>query len=159
MPGCEKHSNSYIRKKDSECSQCVKNTRTRKFNEEIRLGIRNKLPHDCKIHVKSNGNRKGECITCLQSKKFNSRRHELKNNFKITLEDYDKMHQGQNGVCAVCDKTNKAEKSGIVRNLAVDHCHLTGKIRGLLCRDCNLALGFAKDSKDILLKMIGYLNK
>ena len=64
------------------------------------------------------------------------------------------MLESQGHVCATCDKTCI---SGM--RLAVDHCHVTGKVRGLLCCNCNRALGLLKDDPKILANLIDYLNK
>lgn len=61
------------------------------------------------------------------------------------------MLTSQGGTCAICHGT------ATVGRLAVDHCHLTGKVRGLLCTNCNTALGKLKDSKELLLNAINYL--
>ena len=84
----------------------------------------------------------------------------LKNTFGITLEQYNKLLEEHNGVCAIC-KTKEFIKDSIgnVRRLAVDHNHKTGKIRGLLCFNCNQMLGKAKDNKQILINAIEYLTK
>ena len=71
----------------------------------------------------------------------------------ITLEDYQKMHKDQNGVCAICGQ--KEPYNGY--SLAVDHDHNTNKIRGLLCSNCNRGLGLFRDSTEILEKAIDYL--
>jgi Recombination endonuclease VII len=62
--------------------------------------------------------------------------------YGITQLDYDRMYQIQSGCCNIC----KVHQSLLKKSLAVDHCHKTNKIRGLLCEDCNLALGRFKDS-------------
>lgn len=64
------------------------------------------------------------------------------------------------GVCAICGKpeTHGNGKSSI-KLLAVDHCHTTGKIRGLLCHKCNLGIGHLDDSIDRLEAAINYLEK
>lgn len=77
----------------------------------------------------------------------------LNKKYKITLQEYEEFFKKQNGLCAICE-TNIFKKK-----LAVDHCHLTGKNRGLLCLRCNIGLGYFKDNKDILLKAVEYLNK
>lgn len=64
----------------------------------------------------------------------------LKHNFNMTPEQYDRMFEEQNGVCAICGGVNF---SG--RRLGVDHNHSTGKIRGLLCARCNFLLGALED--------------
>jgi len=82
------------------------------------------------------------------------RRCHLQGTFGITLEEYNDLLEAQDGVCAICGKT--PEENG--RSLAVDHCHKTGKIRGLLCQVCNAGLGSFKDNQDILRKAIEYLD-
>jgi hypothetical protein len=83
----------------------------------------------------------------LKRAKINSH---FKHKYGITVEQYDLMVKEQNGLCAICQKLEK---------LFVDHCHITGKIRGLLCLKCNLMLGSAVDNLDILNNGISYLKK
>jgi hypothetical protein len=85
----------------------------------------------------------------------------LKRLFNITLEDYDNMLKSQNGTCAICKQTEtKMNKFlGIPKRLAVDHCHMTGKVRGLLCFHCNSSIGKLKDSVELLQNAIEYLKK
>lgn len=84
------------------------------------------------------------------------RRHNLKR-WGLTPEAYESMLAGQGGVCACCGKPESAVHAGKVRHLAIDHDHATGKIRGLLCSHCNLALGHTKDDPERLQKLIQYL--
>ena len=81
-----------------------------------------------------------------------SRARDYKNKYGITISDYDLMFLEQDGVCKIC---SKAEPT--YTNLAVDHCHTTGKVRGLLCTPCNKALGLFEDKQDLLLNAISYL--
>lgn len=74
----------------------------------------------------------------------------LKRNFGITVEQYDKLLHEQGGVCAICKSKGK-------RLLGVDHCHGTGKVRGLLCHSCNIALGLLKDSIPSARAAVSYL--
>jgi hypothetical protein len=80
----------------------------------------------------------------------------LRARYGLTVEQYNEMLQSQNGVCAICGGINPEG-----RNLCVDHNHITGKFRGLLCTTCNVALGGFKadsgDGIDILLSAISYL--
>ena len=81
-----------------------------------------------------------------------SRQYSLKRKFKITLEEYQQMEQNQGGVCAIC--------GGVcTRKLAVDHDHATGKVRGLLCNNCNRGLGHFKDNLENLQQAINYLKE
>lgn len=88
-------------------------------------------------------------------------RHEqdIKFLYGITREQYNQMLEQQNGVCAICGK-EESTCHGITKkitNLAVDHNHKTGKVRGLLCSYCNKALGGFKDNEEFLIKAIEYL--
>ncbi|KKM26083.1 hypothetical protein LCGC14_1588390, partial [marine sediment metagenome] len=82
--------------------------------------------------------------------------------FNITIDEYDALSQRQGGVCAICrSKETMKNKYGLKR-LAVDHNHLTGKIRGLLCGRCNQALGlFASDEEGVgrLLSAVEYMRR
>ncbi len=75
-------------------------------------------------------------------------------NFGITLHDYEKLFLVQKGLCLLCGKADS-----VGRRLAVDHCHKTGKIRGLLCTLCNCGLGNFRDDEGLLTKAIDYLRK
>lgn len=73
--------------------------------------------------------------------------------YGITLEDYNEMFEEQGGKCKICN----IHQLELPKALAVDHCHETTKVRGLLCMNCNILLGKAKDNKELLLKAIEYL--
>ena len=77
---------------------------------------------------------------------------QLRRNYGITLEEYNSRVVKQKGVCAICKKSTISK-----RRLAVDHCHTTGKVRGLLCSGCNTALGQVRDDTTTLRAMIAYL--
>ena len=78
---------------------------------------------------------------------------QLRRDFDITLETYDKILEQQNGVCAICGN----EEKGKTKKLAVDHCHDTNKVRGLLCQNCNRGIGLLDDNPEVLQKAIDYL--
>jgi len=80
---------------------------------------------------------------------------DMKKMHGITLEDYQAIKLSQDNSCAICKKHEDEEKLA----LALDHCHTTGKIRGLLCSNCNKALGLFKDNKDFLKSAITYLGE
>lgn len=81
-----------------------------------------------------------------------ARNSALKAVYGITLDDYNKLFEKQGGQCAICSKTQE-------RTLHVDHCHSSGRVRGLLCQKCNMAIGLLHDSVDLLKKAVKYLNK
>lgn len=70
--------------------------------------------------------------------------------YKLSLVDYERLCESQKGKCAICKKTPK-------RKLVIDHCHTTGKVRGLLCMYCNIALGFLGDNIAGVEKAVKYL--
>ncbi len=102
-----------------------------------------------------------QCTSCqsaykTQWKKDNADKHRngvLMRLYGITLSDYNNFLEAQDDSCAVC----KTHKDNVPKNLHVDHCHETGKVRGLLCNHCNLMLGYAFDSVDTLKNAIEYL--
>lgn len=85
------------------------------------------------------------------------RRYKLKVNFGITLEQYNEMFEQQDGCCAICRETESGVKHGRLIDLSVDHDHVTGEVRRLLCGSCNKGLGFFMDSPDLLAAAILYL--
>lgn len=76
----------------------------------------------------------------------------IKKRFGITIEDYDKILKKQKGRCAICGKKKR-------QRLGVDHNHKTGKVRGLLCYNCNAGLGMFKEDKSFLKKAIKYVGR
>lgn len=80
--------------------------------------------------------------------------YDLKRHFGMTLEDYYAMLDRQGGGCAIC-----GEEDPYFKHMAVDHCHETGKVRGILCCACNRALGGFKDKVEILERAIAYLKR
>ena len=90
---------------------------------------------------------------------ISSRNKQLKKRYNITIDDYDRMLQEQKGVCAICHKPETSENQYGIKRLCVDHCHKSGKVRGLLCFSCNSMLGFSKDSYVILVNAVYYLAK
>lgn len=63
----------------------------------------------------------------------------------LSREGYDKVHEQQQGVCAICGKAETSTNQHGLKRLAVDHDHATGKFRGLLCQSCNVKLGVLED--------------
>lgn len=80
--------------------------------------------------------------------------YRLRVRYGLTLEQYRGMLKSQTGRCAICKKKFVERK-----DTHVDHCHRTGKVRGLLCSNCNRALGYAKDDPRLLRAMARFLEK
>jgi hypothetical protein len=86
---------------------------------------------------------------------------DMKRRFNFSPEGYVQMHTAQEGNCAICRRPETAihKSTGRAKRLAVDHCHKSGKIRGLLCWSCNSTLGKVEDNPDRLVAMIVYLKR
>lgn len=79
-------------------------------------------------------------------------------NYGVTREQYDSMVEAQNGVCAICAQPETSRnKRGEIKQLAVDHDHNTGVVRGLLCARCNCGLGYFRDNLALLSAASAYL--
>ena len=76
-----------------------------------------------------------------------SRKGALRRSYKMTEEDYENMSKKQDGLCAICSKPNTSKRNAY---LQIDHNHVTGMIRGLLCDKCNRGLGYFNDSSKML---------
>lgn len=74
----------------------------------------------------------------------------LQRRFGITMAQYNSMLQEQNGVCAICKNPEKMVTKKRVSRLAVDHCHATGRIRGLLCFKCNTSIALVETNISLL---------
>lgn len=81
-------------------------------------------------------------------------RHYMKRH-GMTLNDYENMLSKQDGKCAICGSHKSGKKNS--NRLSIDHCHKTGKVRGLLCQQCNLGIGCLKDDITILENALAYL--
>lgn len=81
------------------------------------------------------------------------RRRDLRKKYGITVEDWDRLHDLQLGRCAICHLP-LAE----VTKVCVDHDHVTGAVRGLLCTRCNQGLGYFQDSSEMLLSAARYID-
>jgi len=146
---------------------------------KICTSCKNELPKSS-FH-KSSNTKDGLCFKCKECTNYNNRQSHLRNKegnnkrkrewrknnpekfrnaalkskFDISLDVYNSILESQNNSCAIC----KRDKLEFNYHLAVDHCHKTGEIRGLLCRNCNAALGHFKDNLDTIKNSIVYLEK
>lgn len=83
------------------------------------------------------------------------RNYAMKKKYGISLEQFHKMLLDQNGKCAICDKDHDKCQNG----LYVDHNHETKKVRKLLCKECNVGLGFFMEKVEFMQNAINYLNE
>ena len=96
---------------------------------------------------------KGYCKANVEKLQKHRKIYKLKSKYDITVEQYNFLLNKQNGCCNICKRYHTEFK----QSLAVDHDHDTGIVRGLLCRQCNQALGTYNDSIDVLLNAIEHL--
>lgn len=89
------------------------------------------------------------------------RAYRLQWQYGITREDYEVMLLAQGGRCAICgeQETARANNGQQIMELAVDHDHVTGQVRALLCSNCNKGIGNLRDDPDILQAAADYLRK
>ena len=135
------------------------------MNARVCKDCKKVLPLECfSIRNHKTGNRRTDCRKCRsiysskqRAKPENYRKHknqQLFNAYGITFDEYESMLDAQDGVCAIC-----REKCTTGRMLAVDHNHITGEVRGLLCRGCNQGIGLLKGDggSKLLFAAIKYL--
>lgn len=92
--------------------------------------------------------------------KYLMKKH-YKKAYGLSIEEYDAIIKSHNGLCAIC-KTDKGRfdtRTGKKQKLHIDHCHLTGKIRGLLCNKCNIGIGLFNNNIELFKKVIEYLSR
>ena len=107
--------------------------------ERARIGGKCQLHYGRQYWADGKGRRSAE----------DNRKAHLKHRYGITLDEYNRMLAAQDGCCAVCRQPPSASNTRAHWNgkLCVDHCHGSGRVRALLCNDCNLAVGYAKTAR------------
>lgn len=128
-------SNIDVAAKRADCMICGPNVVIRVRNQKGRGRI------VCRIKSRHGGHSTPE----------QRRAYRRKTLYKLTSEAYEAMVKKQGGRCAICDDDRE--------RLVIDHCHKSGVVRGLLCRTCNLALGYLKDNFVAARKAASYLEQ
>jgi hypothetical protein len=82
----------------------------------------------------------------------------LKRSYKITLQEYEELVRIQNNRCAICSSVETGRSGKAAKFWMVDHCHVSGKVRGLLCHQCNIGVGNFRDDPKLLSAAISYVN-
>ena len=112
------------------------------------------------VNNKSPDKRQYYCKACkadhYKSDPDCNRRNNYKKRYGITVDDYNSMLEEQGHRCAIC-KAESPDKRCV--RFHVDHCHTTGKVRGLLCNNCNIGLGKFQDNPQFLIEAAKYLNE
>ena len=102
-------------------------------------------------HTAKKRTKSGKCFKC--SKRDYQHYYTLRYRHGITPEEYDQKSVEQGDVCAICKGVNHGRK------LSVDHNHLTGENRGLLCVNCNAGIGNFRERADLLYAAVQYLGR
>lgn len=134
----------------SYCKECV-NIISKKYYYKNKEKIQKRMNKYSSEHREQ---KREYAKTWYIKNKDRKKEYHIRKAFGIDISKYNIILKNQNNKCAICDIDN----NNLNRSLVIDHCHKTGKIRGLLCGRCNLMLGNIKDNKNILKKMIKYLN-
>ena len=139
--------NGHIEKRRTKCKsciQCIRNATAKyKTTEKYAIGAAKRMERK-----KADGTWHLESTSRL-----------LKHEYGITLVEYNKILEKQQGICAICKENEKIidKRTGNPKRLAVDHCHETNIVRGLLCQSCNTALGKFKDKPEIIERAANYV--
>lgn len=125
------------------------------------------LETDFRPNVQSSDGKHHYCNSCFNEqdknrqqtldRKIGTRKRALQK-YGLTLEDYQRMCEDRENRCDICKKDCTATLFDSWKGLVVDHCHTTGVVRGLLCSNCNTAIGLMKDNTNNLTAAITYLN-
>lgn len=89
-----------------------------------------------------------------ENNKERVRENQMMKKYGVTVEQFNEMVSHQNNQCEICSKVMDGP-----REPAIDHCHSTGEVRGLLCINCNVAIGHMNDDTERLMNAIKYLEK
>lgn len=105
----------------------------------------------------TNGYRDRQKMLARKRTPEQKRAQDLWKNYRMTLDDFERLLVEQQGVCMICQQTPNRDKDKPARGWHVDHDHKTGTVRGILCGMCNVGIGCFKDSPEILSSAIRYL--
>lgn len=95
------------------------------------------------FRLRTKGHLKSHCNRCIALAQRAAK-------YGITPEEYEAMEIAQAGACSICDRVP-------ADSLRVDHCHETGRVRGLICHDCNAGIGLLGDDPDRIMRAVIYL--
>lgn len=145
-------------------SQAIRMARAAALTEKACSLCRQTKPIDCfGFKARSDVFRRARCRECEANERAKYVARDRVKKYGITASDYQAILRLQGGRCAIC-KTNRpfgriinGARKRKRRTLSVDHCHATGKVRGLLCARCNIAIGNFADDTNIMRAAIAYL--
>jgi hypothetical protein len=152
----EKYANNPDWKKESAQARKEKRTNDPEYREKENARSRELYTNDPEYRERKNTReRKQRVNNPKYREKINTKRREsdLKRKYNITPEEYNRIFEEQEGKCKICE----TPQSELKKRLAVDHCHHSGKVRGLICSRCNTGMGNLRDDPKLLEKAKQYL--
>lgn len=140
------------------CTKCNKNKDLNQFSKDNakKDGLYSSCTECRTAHNNSDSAKKIKKEWRINNKPL-MREKNYKKSYGMSIDDYNVLFEKQNGKCAICGSVETKRKAS--NFFAVDHCHKTGKVRGLLCDRCNVGIGSLEDSYDIVLSAANYLRK
>lgn len=136
------------------CPKCGEHKSATEFAVNLRGPRKGLLVTYCKqCNLAQQAKRRAKDKTIYERVERNSK---YKRQYGITVDDYNRMLATQNDGCGICGVKTPGNRT---KHFHVDHCHSTGKVRGLLCHKCNRALGLFSDNVDVLLQAAKYLSE
>lgn len=131
--------------------------------EKFIKGMDNRIPHQemefglniCELCGEKFEKKSGSHAFCVPCRPLARRYNGLAVKHGVTVAFLHELHESQQGKCAICERM----KTDTGRNLSLDHCHLTMKVRGFLCNNCNAGLGYFRDRSELLQKAVLYLKE
>jgi beta-galactosidase/beta-glucuronidase len=140
-------------KNKNKCKECRNSEESAKREADPTYRERERLR--AKARYPKNKDKHKQVVASYNKENLNLRKDKwLRKKYGITQEQKNKMRDKQDNICCICKNTFLDDKSA-----CVDHCHVTQKVRGLLCKKCNSLLGYAADSIDTLKNAIQYLEQ
>ena len=135
----------YLRaRRSSYCKECESYYGTLWSKKPENLNKRRKVSRESRKRCRQRN------LTATREKERNHQRKQFLKKLGLTMTDIERMLQEQNNRCAIC---------GVSNPLRVDHCHKTGKVRGLLCDKCNMGIGLLQDDSNILRAAAEYIER
>lgn len=132
-----------------KCSKCGKVKPIEEFYKN--KGTKDGHGHYCKD---CHGKRSKVTYCTNETYRSNAKLRNIKHKFNLTEEQLNELHLKHSGRCGICNKEFESS-----RKTFIDHDHATGKVRGLLCPNCNTILGHGFDDVNILKAAISYLEQ
>lgn len=135
------------------CTKCGKELPLSEFSHKRPKGRKPGLQPRCKLCSK-------EDTKNWREEQSEDRIRDLyyKRTYGLSLQDFNSLFSEQKGKCKICDRDlSLVHLSG--DRAVVDHCHTTGKVRGILCNECNRGLGYFRDNVESLMNAVNYLTE